>query len=62
MQYKKISVNGHSYGTVNYDELGEIQDLKSIEDKPSVTNVDFRDSQFFKDLENTNGEMHEPIK
>lgn len=50
MDYKKISINGISYG--------ENSDIKDISDKPVVTNVDFRDSKFFKEFEDKNHANH----
>ena len=48
MKYKCLTVNGISYG--------EIEDMtdEEISQKPKVQNVDFKERQIFKELEDTN--------
>ena len=44
MEYKKLSVNGRSYGEVKKGQSNYIDDISTFS---KVTNVDFRDKQFF---------------
>lgn len=51
MEFKKLSVNGISYGEAKVGAKNYIQDISSY---PKVTNVDFRDYTFFNRLSNSN--------
>jgi phospholipid-transporting ATPase len=54
MEFKNISINGQIYGNK--------KDIKDISKYPVVTNVDFKDSELFKDLENTSSPNHKALK
>ena len=60
MDFKKISIGGISYG----DHEGEKDEnyIKSYENYPKVTNVDFRSRKIINDLENENSLRHEEIR
>jgi phospholipid-transporting ATPase len=57
MDFKKFCVGGVSYGEPKNEELG----INEIEEKPIVTNVDFKDKTFFKCLGQNKGEEYERI-
>lgn len=48
MEFKKISINGISYGDIKKGQKHYIEDLSYY---PKVTNVDFKDQRLFDDLE-----------
>lgn len=50
MEYKRISVNGVSYGETKKGAKNYLENLQKF---PKVTNVDFRDRNFFDILENS---------
>ena len=54
MDFKKMSIGGISYG--------DKADVEDISDRPSVTNVDFRDSALFDALNDKTHKEHEIIK
>ena len=55
MEYKKISINGVSYG--DNTELTK----EEVDSRTKVTNVDFRDRQFFQELENPGSYNYENL-
>lgn len=55
MKYKCATINGVSYG-----DKSDMTD-QQINTLPPVKNVDFRDSQLFKDLKNTHSPNHNHI-
>lgn len=52
MEFKKISVNGISYGDVS--DPANTRYIRDISNFPSVTNVNFRDQVFFTALNDAN--------
>lgn len=59
MDFKKISIAG-----INYEDYGENDPdyIKSFDEFPKVTNVDFRTRKLFTELENMNSSEKENIK
>lgn len=49
MEYKKVSINGRSYGEVKKGQPTYMDDISTF---PKVTNVDFRDRTFFRCFDN----------
>ncbi|EGR28039.1 phospholipid-translocating p-type flippase family protein, putative [Ichthyophthirius multifiliis] len=59
MEFKKISINGVSYGEVKQGDVNYIQNISQF---PKVTNVDFRDKIFINILNDKNHKDHKYIK
>lgn len=58
MEYKKISINGISYGESVQGDPDYITDLSRF---PKVTNVDFRDQKLINVLDNKNHPEFKPV-
>lgn len=59
MDFKKVCINGISYGEVDDTSSFYIKNLQSY---PKVTNVDFRDLSLFQALKTPSNDQHEKIK
>jgi len=51
MEFKKICINGVSYGEVKKGDENYIEDISQFTE---VTNVDFRDQALIKDIQGSN--------
>ena len=58
MDFKKFCVGGISYGEDNSEQLNQ----NEIEEKPLVSNVDFKDKSFFRCLDQKKGEDYEKAR
>lgn len=60
MDFKKISIDGISYGEISDPNHGKY--IKDLSNFPTVTNVDFRDETFFEILNNDKNKNSENVK